>query len=192
MRQALMKIDSLREAEGEKWALEATKEARIAKRSKKRKIEDEKHTNQEYYASGVFREQQRFTGPENSAATAAARESRECHHDTPGRSHRDGVFASSSSSRPPAGTAPAHTAAVAAFFIWFMAAGGGRVPFWSFCGGRFCQSAGRKLDVPCSHSFLPVGATTLRRTPQWSHSIQEDSSSLWGRGKFWRNHKRWD
>lgn len=54
MRQALTAIDSLRVAEGDKWVLQATKEARIAKRSKKRKREDEEHTNQEYYAAGGF------------------------------------------------------------------------------------------------------------------------------------------
>lgn len=54
MRRALIAIDSLRVAEGENWVVQATKEARIAKRDKKGKREDEEHTNQEYYATGGF------------------------------------------------------------------------------------------------------------------------------------------
>ncbi|XP_049808354.1 uncharacterized protein LOC126251774 [Schistocerca nitens] len=81
--------------------------------------------------------------------------------------HGDGAFAFSASSRPTDGAGPAHTAAVATCFIWFMASGGGRVPFWAFSEGRFRHSEvrmaryDRKLDVPCSHRFPSSVAPTL-------------------------------
>ncbi|XP_049781309.1 uncharacterized protein LOC126183404 [Schistocerca cancellata] len=129
--------------------------------------------------------------PEDTAATAAARG---CHHDTAGGPHGDGAFVCSTSFasfRPTDAAGPAH-----AFFIWFMAAGGGHVPFWSFSGGCFRPRAGRmagcgrKRVIPSSHSFWPSDAPTLLPLPPCSHSLHNDGPSLCGRIMLWRNHKR--
>lgn len=53
MRKALISIDRLRVAEADRWVQEATKEARVAKRSQKRKLEDKEHQKQDEYGPGM-------------------------------------------------------------------------------------------------------------------------------------------